>query len=155
LKPIKHTIIIICVLTILSAACAGTVENNRTASGNFQPAAMSPSAMAPTPAPTVEFAAARATFNATCVNCHKQNGEGGIADLGGGEKLEVPSFKTGQRLTDTDEEFARQIANGGEGMPAFGKRLTPAQIDELVRYVRHEFQQGLVKDSSATLKSGH
>ncbi|MDQ3684855.1 MAG: cytochrome c [Acidobacteriota bacterium] len=153
MTPIKLTIII-CVLTILSAACARTVENNRTANGNFQ-TAISPSATTPTPAPTVEFAAAQATFNATCVNCHKQNGEGGIADLGGGEKLEVPSFKTGQRLTDTDEDFARQIANGGEGMPAFGKRLTPAQIDELVRYVRHEFQQGLVKDSSATQKSGH
>jgi mono/diheme cytochrome c family protein len=153
LKPIRLTFII-CTLTILSAACTGTVENNRTTNGNFR-TAVSPSATTPRLAPTVELAAARATYSATCVNCRKQNGEGGIADFGGGPKLEVPSFKTGQRLTDTDEEFARQIANGGEGMPAFGKRLTHAQIDELVRFVRHEFQQGLVTDSSASPKSGH
>ncbi|HVF27810.1 MAG TPA: cytochrome c [Pyrinomonadaceae bacterium] len=144
MKPIE-LIFIICVLTILSAACAGTVENTSTANGNFQ-IAVSPSTATPRLAPTVEFAAARATYNATCVNCHKQNGEGGIADFGGGEKLEVPSFKTGRRLTDTDEEFARQIANGGGGMPAFGKRLTPEQINELVRFVRHEFHQGLIKN---------
>jgi mono/diheme cytochrome c family protein len=125
LKPVKLTILI-CVPTILSAACAGTVENNRTANRNLQPiVAVSPSATTPTPAPTGEFMAARATYNATCINCHKQNGDGGIADFGGGVRLEVPSFKTGRRITDSDEEFARQIANGGGGNASLRKAAHP------------------------------
>jgi dTDP-glucose 4,6-dehydratase len=36
--------------------------------------------------------------------------------------------------------FARQIANGGDGMPAFKNRLDQQRIDALVRFIRHEFQ---------------
>ena len=133
---------------IFSVACADNPEHNRPANNAARPggggAAASPPATS-SPAPVDEFAAARATFNATCVNCHGRDGGGGVAVFGGGEKLEVPSFKTGRRLTDSDEALAKQITEGGGGMPAFGKRLTPEQINGLVRFIRHEFQQGLIK----------
>ncbi len=132
---------------ILFTACANNPEHNRRANDTARlggAITASPPATS-SPAPVDEFTAARAMFNATCVNCHGRDGEGGVADFGGGEKLEVPSFKTGRRLTDSDEALAKQIADGGGGMPAFGKRLTPEQINGLVRFIRHEFQQGLIK----------
>ncbi|MDQ3257081.1 MAG: cytochrome c [Acidobacteriota bacterium] len=115
---------------------------------------------APPPAPDAasatpdEFARARATFNAACAGCHRESGEGGMADFGDGAKLTVPSFKQGRTLSDTDENFTRQIANGGNGMPAFKSRLTPEQIDGLVRFIRQEFQAGLIKESSTPLPTG-
>jgi mono/diheme cytochrome c family protein len=33
-------------------------------------------------------------------------------------------------------------------MPAFEKRLTPEQIGGLVRFIRQEFQAGLLKDGA-------
>jgi mono/diheme cytochrome c family protein len=51
-------------------------------------------------------------------------------------------------LNRTDAQFARQIAKGGDGMPAFEKRLTPEQIAGLVRFIRREFQAGLLKDGA-------
>ncbi|HYG09924.1 MAG TPA: cytochrome c, partial [Pyrinomonadaceae bacterium] len=109
-------------------------------------------ANAPTtpPAPTDELAAARATYNAACIRCHKDNGEGGVVNMGDGGTLKVPSFKSGHGLNHTDAQFARQIAKGGDGMPGFEKRLTPEQIGGLVRFIRQEFQAGLLKDGAAT-----
>ena len=101
-----------------------------------------------------EFVQARATFNAACARCHRVSGEGGTADFGDGAKLTVPSFKQGHTLSDTNEKFARQIANGGNGMPAFKSRLTPEQIDGLVRFIRQEFQAGLIKESSTPVPAG-
>lgn len=141
----RHIIVLLCGLMILSVACADNPEHNRRVNDTARPGAAASPPATSSPAPIDEFAAARAMFNATCVNCHKRDGEGGVANFGGGEKLEVPSFKTGRRLTDSDEALAKQIADGGGGMPAFGKRLTPEQINGLVRFVRHEFQQGLGK----------
>lgn len=120
----------------------GTNETTRanTASSPATTAASATPATTPTPD---EFASARTTYNAACIRCHKENGEGGVAELDEKTKLKVPSLKEGHGLKHTDEQFARQIANGGDGMPAFKKRLTPEQINELVRLIRHDFQSGL------------
>ncbi len=40
----------------------------------------------------------------------------------------------------TDAAYRRQITDGGDGMPAFGDKLTPEQIDQLIRFIRAEFQ---------------
>lgn len=148
--------LVISTITIFALACNGdtTVTNqtpgtNTTANVNANAtSAATPAGAQTTTTSPDEFAAARATYNATCVRCHKQNGEGGVVEFDEGKKLEVPNFKTGHALTHTDAQFARKIANGGDGMPAFKDRLTPEQIDELVRFVRHEFQAGLIKDSA-------
>jgi mono/diheme cytochrome c family protein len=137
---LKLTLIVLAV-TLFAIACAtatntntATVKNsNRTATVNATPAA---------PAATPdEFAAARSTFNTTCAKCHKENGEGGVADIEG-EKLRVPSLKGHHAREHTDAELVKKIDKGGEGMPAFEKRLTADQIDGLARFVRHEFQSG-------------
>jgi len=37
-------------------------------------------------------------------------------------------------------EFLKQITKGGDGMPAFDKKLTPEQMNDLIKMIRVEFQ---------------
>lgn len=143
----KHLklILLFTVVAALAVACASTnstlqISNTNAADTNATPATAAPV--------NDELADARSTYNAACIRCHKQTGEGGLTDMGDGGTLKVPSFKSGHGLNHTDAQFARQIAKGGDGMPAFEKRLTPEQIGGLVRFIRREFQAGLLKDGA-------
>ena len=89
-----------------------------------------------------EFASARANFKKNCELCHGPNGEGGPVKLEDGTKLKVPTFHEGHALRHPDSDFVKQITKGGDGMPAFKEKLTPEQINDLVRFIRHEFQAG-------------
>ncbi|HEY9402779.1 MAG TPA: cytochrome c [Pyrinomonadaceae bacterium] len=143
MKQLKLVLLLLAV-TAFAVACAST--NTTLQIGNTN--ADGTNAPPPTAAPADELAAARATYNAVCISCHKENGEGGPTDMGDGGMLKVPSFKSGHGLNHTDAQFARQIAKGGDGMPGFEKRLTPEQIGDLVRFIRREFQAGLLKDGA-------
>ena len=130
-------------LACSSSTTTDTVTNTSraaNASAANANAANANAAAAPAAAPD-SLAAARTTYNNACVKCHKENGEGGTVDVDG-EKVRVPSFKGGHALKHTDAEYAKQITNGGEGMPKFKDRLTPEQIDGLVRLIRADFQAG-------------
>ena len=146
MKHLKLALLIFAITTF-AAACASTnttVSNNTTNTTNT---ASTP--VAATPA-SDEFAAARSTYTAACVRCHQANGEGGSVEFDEGGTLKVPSFKSGHGLHHTDIEFARQIAKGGDGMPAFEKKLTPEQINGLIRFIRKEFQAGLANEGAAS-----
>jgi mono/diheme cytochrome c family protein len=96
-----------------------------------------------TPAATPDvFATARELFAKNCQNCHGPTGTGGPVKLEDGTKLKVPSLREGHALRHPDSDFLKQINKGGDGMPAFKDKLTPPQIAELVRFIRHEFQAG-------------
>jgi cytochrome c551 len=141
--------LLISAITTFAISCAST--NTTISNGNAHDAnATSSPAVAAhaTPAASDDLASARATFKAVCAGCHRENGEGGTVEFDEGGTLKVPSFKTGHGLTHTEAQFARQIAKGGEGMPAFEKKLTPEQINGLVRYIREEIQAGLLKDGA-------
>ena len=86
-----------------------------------------------------EFASARISYAKHCVACHGAQGEGGVKTVDE-KKLKVPSFSTGHALKHTDEDFVEQIMKGGDGMPEFKNKLSPDEINTLVRFVRHEFQ---------------
>ena len=128
---------------IFALACntnTNTPTNTSTTSNANRAAANTTPAPAATPD---ELASARATFKDTCARCHKETGEGGIADLGEGEKpLKVPSLKEGHAREHTEAQLARTISNGDDGMPSFKKRLSEQQINDLVRFIRREFQSG-------------
>ena len=49
-------------------------------------------------------------------------------------------MREGHALKHTDEQLANKIANGEDEMPSFKNRLSPEQIDDLVRFIRSEFQ---------------
>src|SRR5439155_22920837 len=56
----------------------------------------------------------------------------------------VPNLREGHALKHPDSEFVKQITKGGDGMPAFGQKLKPEEINDMVRFIRHEFQGGMM-----------
>ncbi len=89
------------------------------------------------------FANARGYYAKDCQTCHGANGEGGPVKLEDGTRLKVPSLREGHALRHPDSDFVKQITKGGDGMPAFENKLTPDQINELIRFIRHEYQGGM------------
>ena len=122
--------------SLFSVACA---KPNTATTNQTRPTAVGSPA---TPATTTqdEFATARATFKKNCSVCHGETGNGGPVKLDDGTKLKVPSLREGHALNHKDEEFVKQITKGGDGMPKFGDKLSRAEILDLVRFIRKEFQ---------------
>jgi mono/diheme cytochrome c family protein len=145
MKHLKLALLISAIITF-AVACARTDKTASNANATLTPS-VAANATPASPA-SDELASARATYKAVCARCHQENGEGGTVEFDEGGTLKVPSFKTGHGLTHTEAQFARQIAKGGDGMPAFEKRLTPEQINGLVRFIREEIQAGLLKDGA-------
>jgi len=88
-----------------------------------------------------EFASARGSFDKNCKVCHT-NGEGGPVKLDDGTKIKVPSLREGHALRHSDDEVFKQISKGGDGMPGFADKLKAEEINDLVKFIHHEFQQG-------------
>ena len=86
-----------------------------------------------------EFAFARANYAKHCSACHADQGDGGLVKVDN-QKLKVPSLKEGRVLKHLDEDYVDQIKNGGDGMPKFKDKLSPDEINAMVRFIRHEFQ---------------
>ena len=86
-----------------------------------------------------EFAATRSIFKEHCVNCHGENAAGGRVQVEGRE-IKVPNLTGEHARKPTDERIFAKISEGDDEMPAFKDKLTPQQIQELVRFIRKEFQ---------------
>lgn len=78
----------------------------------------------------------RVLYERNCAVCHGPRGEG--TQLG---TMKTPPLNSGAALTDPDERFFKQIADGGNGMPPFKHTLDDKQIEDLVRFVREEIQK--------------
>ena len=89
-----------------------------------------------------QFAAVRGTYEKECRSCHGPTGQGGPVKLEDGTKLKVPSLREGHALRHDDAEYLKQITKGGDGMPAFDKKLTAEQMNGLIKMIRTEFQVG-------------
>ena len=96
-------------------------------------------ALPQTSAATDEFAATRAIFKEHCVNCHGENAAGGRVQVEGRE-IKVPNLTGEHARKPTDERIAAKISEGDDEMPAFKDKLSPQQIQDLVRFIRKEFQ---------------
>jgi cbb3-type cytochrome c oxidase subunit III len=77
---------------------------------------------------------AKAVFEKHCATCHGKDGQA---------KTFKAKFDHARNLTDakwqaevTDERISNSITNGKGKMPAWGKKLSEAQINALVGYVR-------------------
>ncbi len=69
-------------------------------------------------------------FATNCAACHSADGSGGVGPpIGGGRVVEKYPEAADQILV---------VTNGRGGMPAFGTRLTPEEIAEVVRFTRTE-----------------
>jgi mono/diheme cytochrome c family protein len=67
-----------------------------------------------------------------CVECH---GEDGKAETPRGRKLKARDFTDPEfQLIKSNRELEEMVRDGKPGkMPSFGKKLTPAQIESLIR----------------------
>ncbi len=63
--------------------------------------------------------------NKQCRNCHALGGEGGER----GPALDTVATRL------TRDEMVRQVVQGGGNMPAYGKKLSPAEVDALVAFM--------------------
>ncbi|MFH5187178.1 c-type cytochrome [Paenibacillus sp. TAB 01] len=68
----------------------------------------------------------QAVYKQTCLSCHGGNLEGKVGP-------ETNLQKIGSKLSK--EQIAHQITNGGNGMPAFGSKLKPDEVDALAGWL--------------------
>jgi mono/diheme cytochrome c family protein len=136
---------------LFMVACGDSTTTNQTVNtaGTQSSPAASPRATATASAtPADELASARKDFSQVCAACHQEKGEGGTVKIEG-KSLKVPSLKEGHALKHTDEEFAKQISKGGDGMPPFKDKLSPEQINNLVRFIRSDIQGNVASNANA------
>ena len=121
-------------IALVAAACTETATPTNTST----PArAASPAPTAATPADPL--AAARANYAKNCEACHGPEGVGGLVKVED-KQIKVASLKSDHAIKHTDEQLAKVITAGEEAMPAFKDKLTQAEIADLVKFVRKEFQ---------------
>ena len=138
---LSRLILIAAAISLLGVACNKT-ETVNTGASKSTPAA-SPAANT-TPD---EFAATRTIYAKRCAGCHGATGEGGTVEVEG-KKIKAPSLRSGHALNHSDPDFVKQITKGGDGMPAFGDKLSAKEIDDLVRFIRKDFQGGAQPQTS-------
>ena len=133
--------LVLSLLLLLVLSAVGCTSTTKTTNGNTtKPAA--------TATPDA-FAASRAVYMKNCKECHGEKGNGGPVKLEDGTRLKVPSLREGHALRHPDSDFLKQITKGGDGMPAFKDKLKPEEIDDLIRFIRHEFQGGMTPPAEA------
>lgn len=71
---------------------------------------------------------AAATFKAKCAMCHGADGKGG--------KMGTRDFASPEVKAETDAQLTEIITKGKGKMPAYGGKLSDADIKGLVTYVR-------------------
>jgi mono/diheme cytochrome c family protein len=123
--------ILVVALAMFVTACSNTEPTTVTPKA-------SPAASAASPTPD-EFAAVRTIYIKDCASCHGETGKGGPTKVDG-KTIKVPPLNSGHALAHSDKDFTTQIGEGGDGMPAFEKKLTPAEIADMIRFIRKELQ---------------
>ena len=132
MKLVALALTCICI-ALVATACTETVTPTNTPTATASPAAPAPTT------PPDPLAAARANYAKNCEACHGPEGVGGLVKVED-KQIKVASLKSPSAIKHTDEQLARVITNGEEAMPAFKDKLTQAEIADLVRFVRKEFQ---------------
>lgn len=120
-------------IALVAIACTETVTPT-----NSPIATTSPAAPAPT-APPDPLAAARTNYAKHCEACHGPEGVGGLVKVED-KQIKVASLKAPGVIKHTDEQLAKVITNGEEAMPSFKDKMTQAEIQDVVKFVRKEFQ---------------
>jgi mono/diheme cytochrome c family protein len=72
-------------------------------------------------------------FKANCVLCH---GEDGHAQTALGKQLGAHDLHSAAVQKKTDTELKNVITHGQKSMPPFAGQLSPAQVGQVVAYIR-------------------
>ena len=77
---------------------------------------------------------AQELYAQNCARCHGADGRG---QTEAGKTYDTPDIADAKwQRRHSDKKIAGKISKGGGGMPAFGKKLSQKESNELVRYVR-------------------
>ncbi len=90
----------------------------------------------PSPAPVAKGRSAQDNWDMRCTGCHGADGKGQTKK---GKALKAPDFTSQKFQQETaEEEIEDAISNGvpKSKMPAFKGKLSDAEIQELVKFVR-------------------
>ena len=129
-RPVAVLGVILIVLTVTTLAWLGVIVP-------WSPKMQAWSSV-PTPVQYVrgrsplELQGALAIQNKQCRNCHSLAGEGGRR----GPALDGVATRL------TRDQLARQVLQGGGNMPAYGKNLSPAEVNALVAFMETLRQAG-------------
>jgi cytochrome c6 len=72
-------------------------------------------------------------FKTNCVLCHASNGSG---DSPVGKSMHARDLRSAEVQSQSDTALAEIIAKGKGKMPAFGKKMPPADLNSMAAYVR-------------------
>ena len=84
-------------------------------------------------ASSASLASPRSLYNQNCATCH---GTKGHSDTPKGRETDADDLTTGGVKGMSAAKMTRTIKNGKGDMPAFGKKLTAAQITQIIGYVK-------------------
>lgn len=72
-------------------------------------------------------------FKAKCAMCHGPDGNGNTPM---GKRFKLRDLGSPDVQKETDEQITAIVTDGKSPMPGYGKSLSPAQIHDLVAYIR-------------------
>lgn len=72
-------------------------------------------------------------FKAKCAMCHGPDGKGNTAM---GKKFGLKDLGSAEVQKMSDADLSKTITDGKDKMPSYKGKLTDAQIDSLVKYIR-------------------
>jgi mono/diheme cytochrome c family protein len=75
----------------------------------------------------------KSLFESNCVLCH---GDDGMGKTPAGAALGAHNLASAEVSKKSDGELAETITQGRNKMPSFGKKLSDADIHELISYIR-------------------
>ena len=104
-----------------------------------------PSNVSATPTPD-ELAVSRDLYKTNCAKCHQDSGKGGKSVVDG-RNIDAQDLTTDRMRKRDDDKFFDDISEGSpdDGMPAFKGKLTNAQINEVIKYIRVGLQSAPTK----------
>lgn len=140
MKSLKLIFVLSAVLLFIIACSRTETTNTNSATNSTASANLNNSASQPATAAD-ELAGARKIYAEQCVKCHKEDGAGG-AGVVNGKKIKAPNFTSERMKNDDENDWLETIANGAieDGMPAYKGKLSDADMKQLVRLIRRDFQ---------------
>jgi len=130
-------IVTLAVPIALIASC-GSAATSSVAATNTSSSTPAPSATSTPDA----LAASRDLFKTNCAKCHQDSGKGGKVTVDG-KQINAHDLTSDKMKKRDDDKFRDDILEGSpdDGMPAFKGKLTDAQIDDIIKYIRTELQK--------------
>lgn len=83
--------------------------------------------------PAKSQGAGEQVYKAKCATCHGPDGAGATP---AGKATKARPFCSEEVQKETDEEWTTIIVKGKNKMPAYDKKLTDAEVKDLVAYIR-------------------